>query len=78
MKLIFLDCGKEIFGKFYGKIFSLNFLFIYLIDMLCIWKIIVFEGYGVSLDFKVVEIERDYDMLYIYDIIIGDYIGRYM
>lgn len=78
MKLIFLDCGKEIFGKFYGKIFSLNFLFIYLIDMLCIWKIIVFEGYVVSLDFKVVEIERDYDMLYIYDIIIGDYIGRYM
>lgn len=78
MKLIFLDCGKEIFGKFYGKIFSLNFLFIYLIDILCIWKIIVFEGYVVSLDFKVVEIERDYDMLYIYDIIIGDYIGRYM
>lgn len=78
MKLKFLDCGKEIFGKFYGKIFSLNFLFIYLIDMLCIWKIIVFEGYVVSLDFKVVEIERDYDMLYIYDIIIGDYIGRYM
>lgn len=78
MNLIFLDCGKEIFGKFYGKIFSLNFLFIYLIDMLCIWKIIVFEGYVVSLDFKVVEIERDYDMLYIYDIMIGDYIGRYM
>uniref|UniRef100_K1QIU3 Deleted in malignant brain tumors 1 protein n=1 Tax=Magallana gigas TaxID=29159 RepID=K1QIU3_MAGGI len=70
------DCGKEISGKLHGKILSPNFPLTYPTDTLCTWKITVPEGYAVSLDFKVVEIERDYDMLYIYDTTTGDHIGR--
>lgn len=77
MKPTFSDCGKEISGKLHGKILSPNFPLTYPTDTLCTWKITVPEGYAVSLDFKVVEIERDYDMLYIYDTITGDHIGRY-
>lgn len=73
----FSDCGKEISGKLHGKILSPNFPLTYPTDTLCTWKITVPEGYAVSLDFKVVEIERDYDMLYIYDTTTGDHIGRY-
>lgn len=77
MKPTFSDCGKEISGKLHGTILSPNFPLTYPTDTLCTWKITVPEEYVIGLDFKVVEIERDYDMLFIYDTITGDHIGRY-
>lgn len=77
MKPTFSDCGKEISGKLHGTILSPNFPLTYPTDTLCTWKITVPEEYVIGLDFKVVEIERDYDMLFIYDTTTGDHIGRY-
>ncbi|XP_056020470.1 uncharacterized protein LOC125649013 [Ostrea edulis] len=70
------NCGENISGKSHGVITSPNFPRNYPVERLCSWNISVPEEHVILLNFPVLRVEKDYDMVFIYDTITGDHIGR--